>query len=144
MHHFWRRENTLIAANTTTMKKFIVTILALVYLISSAGVTLHLHYCMDKLINWSLSERPGNLCETCGMDEDGNCCKDEHHFIKNNTDQKTAQIDISLFQITAIATPAPLIITSELYFSQKAKHRTSHIPPNSVLDILILNCVFRI
>ena len=127
------------------MKKFIVTILALVYLVSSAGATIHLHYCMDKLVNWSLSERPGNLCETCGMEADGNCCKDEHHFIKINTDQKTAQFDIPLFQITAIATPAYFIITtSELYFSQKAKHPASHIPPNGGVDILIRNCVFRI
>ncbi len=126
------------------MKKFIVTILALIYLISSAGATLHLHYCMDKLVDWSLSERTGDLCENCGMEEIGSCCKDERHFIKNNTDQKCAQFDIPLFQISAVATPAPLIITSELCFSQKAKHRTSHISPNSVLEILILNCVFRI
>ena len=144
MRHFWGRENSLIVANTTTMKKFIVTILAVVYLISSAGATIHLHYCMDKLVNWSLSEKPGTLCDNCGMEEDGNCCKDEHHFIKSKTDQKTAESGIQLFQIAAIAIPAPFIITSELYFSQKAKHTTGHAPSNSGVDILIRNCVFRI
>ena len=127
------------------MKKFLVTILALVYLISSAGATMHLHYCMDKLVSWSLSERPGNLCENCGMEANGGCCKDEQHFIKNNTDQKTAESDIQLLQISAIATPTPFIITSGLYFSQEAKHTTSYSPPdNSGVDILIRNCVFRI
>ena len=127
------------------MKKLIVTILALVYLISSAGATIHLHYCMDKLVDWSLSEKPGNLCETCGMEEDRGCCKNEHHFIKSNIDQKTAESDIQLFQISAIAAPNPFITQSELYFSQKPKLPTSHAPPNSSgLDILIRNCVFRI
>lgn len=127
------------------MKKLIVTILALVYLISSAGAIIHLHYCMDKLVDWSLSEKPGNLCETCGMEEDGSCCKNEHHFIKSNIDQKTAESDIQLFQISAIAAPNPFITQSELYSSQKPKHPTSHIPPNSCgLDLLIRNCVFRI
>ena len=127
------------------MKKFLVTILALVHLISSAGATMHLHYCMGKLVSWSLSEKPGDLCENCGMEVDGGCCKDEHHFLKSSTDQKTAESDIQLLQISAIATPTPFITTSGLYFSQKAKHPASYAPPNSSgPDILIRNCVFRI
>ena len=127
------------------MKKSIVTILALIYLISSSGATIHLHYCMDKLVNWSLSEKPVNNCGKCGMEKDGVCCKDEHHFIKSSTDQKTTETYIHLPQISAIAGPAIFIIPSALYFSQKAKHPTSHAPPNSSgLDILIRNCVFRI
>ena len=35
------------------MKKAIVSILAVLYLCSSAGATVHLHYCMGKLVNWS-------------------------------------------------------------------------------------------
>ena len=127
------------------MKKFIVTILALVYLVSSAGATIHLHYCMDELVNWSLSEKPANNCENCGMEKDGGCCKDEHHFIKSNIDQKTAESYIQLSQILAITGPTFFIIPSELYFSKKAIHATSHVPPNSSDgDILIRNCVFRI
>lgn len=100
---------------------------------------------MDKLIDWSLSERSGNLCGDCGMEEDAGCCKDERHFIKNNTDQKTAEPGIHLFQISGIAGPIPFITISELYFSQKAKHTNSHAPPNSSgVDILVRNCVFRI
>ena len=127
------------------MKKFIVAILAFSYLVTSIGATIHLHYCMDKLVDWSLSERTGDSCENCGMEEVGGCCKDERHFIKNNTDQKCAQFDMPLFQISAIAAPAPFIAPSELSLSQKAKYPTSHAPPgSSVPDILILNCVFRI
>ncbi len=127
------------------MKKFIVTILALVYLISSAGATIHLHYCMDKLVNWSLSDKPGNSCQNCGMEKEGGCCKDEHHFIKSNTDQKTAESDIQLFQNSSIAAPNAFITPSEFCFSPQAKHPARHAPPNgSGLDILIRNCVFRI
>ena len=127
------------------MKKLIVTILAFAYLVSSAGTTIHLHYCMDKLVNWSLSEKSANNYENCGMEKNGGCCKDEHHFIKSNTDQKIAESDIQLLQIFAITAPNPFVTPSELYFSQKAKHPISHAPPGSSgHDILLLHCVFRI
>jgi hypothetical protein len=43
------------------MKKILVSILAVFYLASSVGATVHLHYCMDKFINWSLL-KGGDKC----------------------------------------------------------------------------------
>src|SRR6185295_20228695 len=98
------------------MKKILVSILAVFYLATSVGATVHLHYCMDKFINWSLL-KGGDKCSKWGMEKDGGCCKDENKFVKNNIDQKVAEPAVQLTQMAAIATPVDLIYPSEQYFS---------------------------
>ena len=127
------------------MKKILVSILAVFYLASSVGATVHLHYCMDKFINWSLL-KGGEKCNKCGMEKDGGCCKDENKFVKNNIDQKVVESAIQLIQMAATATPVDLIYPSEHYFSSLIQeYPISHAPPRSNgVGIYILNSVFRI
>jgi hypothetical protein len=83
------------------MKKFLTTILALLYLSASMGATIHLHYCMGKLISWGLIDRDSKNCTFCGMAKDDpamhcqsgmkGCCKDEHRHIKIDKDQKATE-----------------------------------------------------
>ena len=126
------------------MKKVFALILSLVYLTSSVGATVHLHYCMDKLVNWSLNDE-GNKCKKCGMEKDGNCCKDENKFVKNSLDQSTTSA-IQILQAPAIDDHISLINVDENYsFSYIHEYPTSHAPPiKTGVDILVLNCVFRI
>jgi len=128
------------------MKKILVSILAVFFLASSVGATVHLHYCMDKLINWSLLNNDGDKCSKCGMKKDGGCCKDENKFVKNNVDQKVAESAIQLIQMAAVATPPALIYPSEHYFSSLIQeYPISNAPPRSNgVGIYILNSVFRI
>ena len=128
------------------MKKVIVSILAVLYLCSSVGATVHLHYCMEKLVNWSLTDKDSDQCDKCGMQKDGDCCKDELKFVKNSLDQKTAESAIQLMQITTNAAPVSVINISELYPTTLAEnYPISHAPPiKSGVDILIRNCIFRI
>jgi len=128
------------------MKKILVSILTVFYLASSVGATVHLHYCMDKLINWSLLNSDGDKCDKCGMEKDGGCCKDENKFVKNNVDQKVAEPAVQLTQMAAIATPVDLIYPSEQYFSSLIQeYPISNAPPRSNgVGIYILNSVFRI
>lgn len=49
------------------MKKFLVAILALLYLTTSTGATVHMHYCMGKLIDWGFTHSKKDSCENCGM-----------------------------------------------------------------------------
>ena len=127
------------------MKKILVSILAVFYLASSVGATVHLHYCMDKFINWSLL-KGGDKCNKCGMEKDGGCCKDENKFVKNNIDQKVAESAIQLIQLAAVATPAGVIYSSEQYFSSLIQeYPESNAPPRSNgVGIYILNSVFRL
>src|SRR5882724_8707940 len=86
------------------MKKFLVTILALVYLTSSVGATLHLHYCMDKLVAWGLGHEKSDKksCPNCRMSqsttdkhcvkESKGCCKDTQKQVKLENDQKLTEV----------------------------------------------------
>jgi hypothetical protein len=80
------------------MKKVLATILAFIYLSSSMGATIHLHYCMGKLASWGLINHESKNCERCGMVKKTaasqsmsakmDCCRDEHKQIKTDKDQK--------------------------------------------------------
>ena len=126
------------------MKKILVSILAVFYLASSVGATVHLHYCMDKFINWSLL-KGGEKCNKCGMEKDGGCCKDENKFVKNNIDQKVAESSFQLIQMAAVASPT-FIHTTEYYVTSiTQKNSFDHAPPrNNSVEIYLLNSVFRL
>ncbi len=132
------------------MKKFLVTILALVYISTSTGVTLHMHYCMDKLADWGIGHNNSKSCSKCGMEKsnekDNGCCKDEYKFIKNTTDQKTAETGFQFIQLIAVALPVPFIeIPSNNFPSVTEESPFSHAPPKSCgVAVYIRNCVFLI
>jgi len=125
------------------MKKILIFILAVFYLTSTIGATIHSHYCMDKLINQSLFNAEGDKCGECGMEKDGDCCKDEQKLVKNNTDQKIAE---STIQLIPVATSGSFINLSGIDYacSLTEKHPMSHAPPGSGSEIYLRNCVFRI
>ena len=128
------------------MKKIIVSILAVFYLCSSVGATIHLHYCMGKLINWSLLNADGDKCGKCGMKKDGGCCKDENKFLKNNFDQKTTESAVNLLLLITSSAPVVFVNLAENYsFSLIEKYPICHAPPLITAgEIYIRNCVFRI
>ena len=126
------------------MKKIFVSILAIFYLASSVGATVHLHYCMDKLISWSLLKSNGDKCGKCGMDKDGGCCKDEHKFVKNSFDQKATESSIEAIKFFPVASPVAVFNISEFYSFLSHEYSVSHAPPVNGREIYIRNCVFRI
>ena len=127
------------------MKKILVSILAVFYLASSVGATVHLHYCMDKFIDWSLLKGDGDKCDKCGMEKDGGCCKDENKFVKNSIDQNTTESAVQ-FMTLSVASPSVFINVSENYPSSRIEeYPICHAPPpTSAGEIYILNCIFRI
>ena len=128
------------------MKKFIVTILASSYLITTAGATIHFHYCMDKLVSWSLSNgTDGDKCENCGMKKDDNCCKDQKKVVKNTIDQKTTEASNLNLLVVTVVTPSVFINEIEYYSSLSHGSNITHSPPiKSIEEIYLRNCVFRI
>jgi len=132
------------------MKKFLVTILALIYLSTSIGATVHMHYCMGKLADWGLEHNKSKTCGQCGMEKsnekDNGCCKDEHKFIKNDTDQKVVESSFQLMEVLVVAivsdyTDLPIIQIS----SVTEENPSSHAPPrSSSIAIYILQRTFLI
>lgn len=120
------------------MKKFIVAILAILYVGSSVGATVHLHYCMDKLVSSELWHDESDACSNCGMEKGINkdgCCKDEQKQVKIDSDHKAADI-LELQQLAAIAiipefTQLPLVdlpTVSEEFPLSNAPPRSSKLP----------------
>ena len=85
------------------MKKVLAAILALLYLSTSTGANIHMHYCMGEMADWGLGHNKSKTCGKCGMEKsdekDNGCCKDEYKFLKNSSDQKVVE---SSFLITGI------------------------------------------
>ena len=141
------------------MKKLLIAILAVVYLASSIGATIHLHYCMDKLVAWSLgNEKTSNIaCPFCGMAKTTSdkhcgkqvkgCCKDEQKQIKVDKDQK-APNDIGFSYakpFLQIANHTSFEIPSLAIISPTLEYPTSHAPPRAGnVPLFIRNSVFRI
>ena len=132
------------------MKKFIVSILAVLYLSSSIGATVHLHYCMDKLIGWNLEHSKIDRCSICGMgkikkQKTKGCCKDEYKQFKLQNDQKAATSYQSI-QLSSVAILTNFFITPSVNLPSVAEENPlSHAPPGSEgIPLYIRNKVFRI
>lgn len=72
------------------MKRLLVTILSILYLASATGATVHIHYCMGKMMSKSLHSSTNDRCGRCGMkkaEEKKGCCKDEQETVKASDHQ---------------------------------------------------------
>jgi hypothetical protein len=133
------------------MKKFIVCILAILYIGSSTGATVHLHYCMGKLVDQDLGYGKAKKCSKCGAKENNSfckkkCCKDEHKFIKLDKDQKTAEKAFQLLTSTSLVTPVNFIELPQVQMASIAQEFPAcHAPPRSYrVKPYIFLCTFRI
>lgn len=132
------------------MKKVVIAIVALFYLAVSSGFTVHMHYCMGKLADWDLGHNKSKTCSKCGMkksdEKDNGCCKDEHKFIKNITDQKTSETGFHLIKLISVALPVSFVEVPAASFSSETEiNLLSHAPPRSAgVAVYIRNCVFLI
>jgi hypothetical protein len=132
------------------MKKFAVVILAFLYITTSTGATLNMHYCMGKLADWDLGHNTTKNCGSCGMEKgngnDNGCCKDEQKLIKNDTDQKSTG---SSFFLIRFLTPAELTGFAEMPLIRIASlpelNPVSNAPPRcTALPIYKRNRTFLI
>jgi hypothetical protein len=132
------------------MKKFIISILAVLYLGLSTGATVHMHFCMGKLIGSSLWHNDtSDLCSKCGMQKKASknkCCKDEHKVVKIEQDQKITIVDENLTDISLIDIIDDNFIINTAFVNTLIEEASiSNAPPLGVkTPIYIRNCVFRI
>ena len=111
------------------------------------GATIHMHYCMNELVGWSLWHSEKEECGKCGMKEDkAGCCKDEHKHFKLKADQhKAAAADWIKFNLTpAIDTPIP-DFGFQAFVQYTESYSSCHAPPGLVRKRLyVFHCVFLI
>ena len=79
------------------MKKFLATILSILYMSGAIGATIHLHYCMGELADISFTQKVEDRCNKCGMkksERNKGCCKDEYKTFKTN-DHKLSKFTLA-------------------------------------------------
>ena len=138
------------------MKKVLTTILAFVYLSTSMGATIHLHYCMGKLVSWGLINHDSRNCGICGMPKKADnkhcisakmgCCKDELKQVKTSDDQKIVSSAYQFFKLFSPAAPIHLQSIPDFCVPSLAiAYPTSNAPPGTgKVAVFILNRNFRI
>ncbi|MBA3674196.1 MAG: hypothetical protein H0W75_04435 [Chitinophagaceae bacterium] len=126
------------------MKKFLVTILAIVYLGVSSGVAMTIHYCMGKVSSVELLTH-NDKCSKCGMKSGSGCCKDEFKIVKLTDSHKLIINDINISAPVAIINNSKSIFDSNVFLTQITSDFNNHSPPLSQgISLCILNSVFRI
>jgi hypothetical protein len=129
------------------VKKVVVILLMLIYGSATMGATVHLHYCMNELVGWSLWHSENEECGRCGMKEDKtSCCKDEHKHFKLKVDHQKAAAAVF---ITNIVAPAVITPTTDFDFQPFLQVTESYSPCHAPPDIgdtklHVLHCVFLI
>lgn len=132
------------------MKKIAVLILAFLYIATSTGANLYLHYCMGELADWGIGKNESRKCGFCGMEkgaeQDNGCCKDEQKFIKNDTDQKFVESSPYIFKVLeAVEQPFFSLILCIQDSSVTELYPVSNAPPRCKgQEIYIRNRTFLI
>lgn len=115
------------------MKRFLVTILSILYMASAMGATVEIHYCMGKNMGANFVHKTDDKCRKCGMHKSKSkgCCKDEHQTIKTS-DHHQVKATYDFAHIDAVALPAlsyqqynPFINGAAATYSAKP-----HAPPD--------------
>lgn len=134
------------------MKKVLALILAVFYMATSTGATLHVHYCMGKLVDVQLWKSDvKKTCSKCGTESSKKscvrkCCRDTHKTVKLEKDQKTAERMVDAMQFTALVTPVDYVDLSPVYSTSLVEeYPVSNAPPrSSKIHLHILHCLFLI
>jgi len=127
------------------MKKFVVAIVAVLYMGVSSGIAMDIHYCMGKMVGANLYGGLNEKCSKCGMKEKQGCCKDEHQFYKLNDSHKTALNDIQLQAPFIIITRLFLPFIGSVTLNADQLSIKNHSPPQySGPSVRLLQSLFRI
>ena len=127
------------------MKKFIVAILAFLYLFVSSGIAMEIHYCMGKKAGVEFYGSGNDKCGKCGMKDKKGCCSDELKFYKLNDLYKNVSNDVSFeTNFVAVATSYPSYNAPTIN-DAAYKALQNYSPPNYTRpSACIMNCIFRI
>jgi hypothetical protein len=130
------------------VKKIIIGILAVLYLITTSGVVVTLHYCMGKLSSAEYGVAKVDFCDKCGMKESNKkkgCCHTENKIYKIADSHNYVKASVD-FSKTTITLPSPLYTFEQpIEGIEKVLALQYHSPPdNRSTSVYLYNCVFRI
>ena len=115
------------------------------YLTTTSGVIMNIHYCMGRLASINYGAKQDNSCGQCGMEQKKDCCHTEHQLIK--TDDKhllVKQVVTPGFQI-AVVQPLYAFLTVPSLSGRDHYNSLYHSPPDRKdHSFAIFHGVFRI
>jgi hypothetical protein len=134
------------------MKKLFLYLLSFVFIITSSGVMVNMHYCMGKLAGTSVSlvTNSPKKCGSCGMEKTSKkgkgCCHDAKKLIKNVVDQNIANSFFNIDHQIAFLPNTSNFETLLIVVSDNSKRSNySHAPPDHLgVPIYIADCSFLI
>jgi hypothetical protein len=115
------------------MKRILVTILSILYMASATGATVHIHYCMGKLMSAGFINKEDGNCKRCGMKkatQKKGCCKDEHKTIKTSDHQLAKPSFDFTHQLFISAPPACFYNIETVYPTNLNTIPPTHSPPS--------------
>ena len=127
------------------MKQVLATILAILYLATSSGATITIHYCMGEKVSQSLVKE--DKCGKCGMEKTTEgCCEDKEQVIKTTQDSHSFHTPhISFAPFVAVLQWSYIDIISVSVYTTPALTTHNNSPPGSSgSSLCIRNCVFRL
>ena len=136
-----------ILSNFALVKKLFLSILTFLYMLSSTGIAMEVHYCMGKKAGVDFFKVENQKCKKCGMTEKkGGCCKDEHKFYKLKADCKNVY-QLSVLSFKSFDLIGDYYSKPQLSYSSCSKlvRNNNYSPPDkNTPAVFILNCVFRL
>lgn len=127
------------------MKKAAIVILALLYLITTSGVVVNVHYCMGDVASVTYGHEEPESCGKCGMTEKAGCCHSELSMVKlDDVHQQTIKTQESAKAIAEL--PVVYFQTIIAAYDSRTDFGTSyHSPPDPRVNSVYLHTnVFRI
>jgi hypothetical protein len=122
------------------MKRLLAIIIATSYLCLSIGVTVHVHYCMGKIVGASFFEQDeDHHCSHCGMNKTSSkkgCCKDEHKVFKSTNDQLVAKMLIMKAGFGEFVLTPQISFAQDIYIASVYKNPAAqaNAPPKRAPD----------
>jgi hypothetical protein len=123
------------------IKRIGIALLSLVYLFSTMGTVISMHYCMGRMVRvqW---EAFGTGHTSCGMSPA--CCKDEYRVFKLGDVHQPASVH--LFVLPSPALPSiPFALTASFPEGRLRPAAVAHAPPiDGCAPLYLLHSHFRI
>lgn len=127
------------------MKKYLVSILAFLYLSLSTGIVINLHYCMGDLASVELGLSHDDTCAKCGMKDQKGCCETEYQLVKvQDVHQAAKDFSASVLNSPVLSPPPVSITWVPVFVSTPAYPSYSYPPDSGPIDRCVLHSVFRI
>ena len=128
-----------------SMKKAVIAILALFYIVTASGIVVNLHYCMGQLASVDYGTDTHETCGKCGMKDTPGCCETESKVVKVQDEHQWAKAGMEIAQLTAILPQFEIGLNTLLQGEEKYSNPLYYPPPDPKGNAVYLaNSVFRI